>query len=231
MASAALTETRARDSARTPDRRRHHRRLSSCSSAASPRHGGEAATAAAGFQAAGRAVALRACGGPRRRRGTEAEPQSSTPAVPPNAGLGECSRPPPPRRVPEVGRRFPGAGGRGAQIPLFRAGSIRLLQGFHILALSVGLGRGRGRVPGNAPAQGPTPLHSPGTSRASSWGRVAAIVHSERRNLDSEIRICSGPFNGKKEENSWHEKICSCSDQLFFPQPLSFLSTPCSSGC
>ena len=57
-------------------------------------------------------------------------------------------------------------------------------------------------------------------------GRGAAIVHSERRNLDSENRICSGPFNGKKEENSWHEKICSCSDQLFFPGPLSLPSTP-----
>lgn len=162
---------------------------------------------------------------PSRHRGG---PQSST-AVPPSAGLGECSRPPPPRRVPEMGRRFPGdAGGGGAQIPLFRAGSIRLLRDSTSLRCPWGWG-GRG-VPGNAPAQGPA-LSTALELRASSWGRVAAIVHSERRIWTVRSEICSGPFNGKRKGELWHEKICSCSDQLFFPQPLSFLSTPCSSGC
>jgi hypothetical protein len=71
----------------------------------------------------GRAAALRASGGPRHRRGTEAELPSPSPEVPPSAGLSECSRPPPPGWAPEGGAA-PGADGTDPRIPLFRVESL-----------------------------------------------------------------------------------------------------------
>lgn len=104
----------------------------------------------------------------------------------------------------------------GAQIPFFRAGSIRLLQGSHILALSGG--RGGGGFPGNAPAPGADPSHCPGTLRASSGGRAgAAIVHTERRILDSEIEFAQVHLVGRKRKTLGIRKFALAVTNFSFP--------------
>lgn len=114
----------------------------------------------------------------------------------------------------------PGRGGRGSQPEPKSRFSGQDPSGFSRDPTSLrcpGGGAGGG-FPGNAPAPGADPSHCPGTLRASSGGRAgAAIVHTERRILDSEIEFAQVHLVGRKRKTLGIRKFALAVTNFSFP--------------